>query len=120
MHRISRRPPPYAHATTLARLWETLLAYGVDQPHGKAEPRQTAQWIPHIEDERERYRAWLTESVYTGLYTSEPDVMLRAYVQAASYAERMAGMRDEPGAYMRDCVAELRMRVEGFFLYGEG
>ncbi len=120
MNRITRRPPPYEHTATLNRLWTTLVAYGVNQPDpSHPAPRQTLQWLPLIEDERERYRAWLVESTFTGLHTSEPDVMLRAYVQAASYVESMRARGDEPGSYMHDCVAALRSRVESFFLYRE-
>lgn len=102
---------------TLNRLWETLLALGVQNEL----PRQGMQLMPLVGDgdATAQRNAYLVESLFTGLYTSERDTMLRCWVQAHGYAEVLKATGHNPGAYLCDRVTELRGRVEGHFLRGE-
>lgn len=114
---------PRADQRTLDRLWETLVGFGVINPNdatAPAEPRQTSQLLPCIEDTTEHYRAFLTESLFTGLFTGHRDIMLRCYVQAEGYAQRLRGIGYEPGSFVWDKLGELRRRVEDHLLYGKG
>ncbi len=108
--------PPVACHATVNRLWETLIAFGMP---ADAKPSQCMQAVPRQQDIREQYRAWLVECLYTGLTTGERDILLRAYVQARGYQQRLRGMSDEPGAWLCDCIDSLQQRVELHFLRGE-
>ena len=111
---MERKVEAYAGGKyTLQRLWETLVSMGID-PNERW--RQCGQFIPAPEDKRARLELFLTESLFTGLYTSEQDIALRCWPQAVGYAEALAAMGHEPGSYLRDLIGELRNRVEKHFI----
>lgn len=101
---------------TLDRLWNTLIEMGMD-PEEK--PRAFGQHVPAPCDRVECLKLFLVESLFTGLYTTDPSILLRCWPQAAAYANTLQALGHEPGYYLRDRVAELRNRVEGHFLRDE-
>lgn len=96
--------------STLTRLWDELRVAGVE-----GDPRLTLQLLPYGCDKR----AYLIEALFTGLYTTFPDILIRCWVQAHGYCEALAARGEEPGAWLRDQLSLLRCRAEGHFLRGE-
>lgn len=101
---------------TLESLWNELQQNGIAVGE---KPRQTAQAVPYIAGEVEQTRLFFLESLYTGLYTSEADVMMRAYVQAHGYMQALKALKCWPDSHKHDLLANLRNRVEQHFLRGE-
>jgi hypothetical protein len=104
-------------AHVLERLWTELRAHGIGSASG---PRQSGQNVPLIEgNPTEQTRFYFLESLYTGLYTQEQDILLRAYVQAHGYSEALRARGYWLGAYEHDLLTYLRNRCERHFLRGE-
>jgi hypothetical protein len=109
--------------STLARLWRECRANGIGED---SNPRQSMQTVPFLDpsDDRasarvDQCRLYMLESLFTGLYTSEADTLLRSYVQAHGYVQAMGAYGHFQAAYYQDLLRELRARVEGHFLRGE-
>jgi hypothetical protein len=65
--------------------------------------------VKALESEPERYECWLTESLLTGLTTTDPLIAFRCSLQASAYREKLPG---RGGSRLCDAFMELRNRVE--------
>jgi hypothetical protein len=63
----------------------------------------------------ERYEAWLTESLLTGLTSPDRLIAYRCSLQAAAYRGRLS---NRGGAGLSDAFLELRNRIESFLKEG--
>jgi hypothetical protein len=107
---------------TLARLWRECREAGIGED---SNPRESMQRTPFLDPAEgphmrvEQCRLYMLESLFTGLYTSEADTLLRSYVQAHGYVQAMGAYGHFQAAYYQDLLRDLRARCEGHFLRGE-
>ena len=99
----------------LDKLWATLGEMG----RINSDPRQASQLVKWPEGKLELTKAYLIESLFTGLYTTRPDILIRCWPQAHGYFEVLVVLGEHPGAYLYDVLSTLRDRVESHFLRGE-
>ena len=101
----------------LERLFEECLENGIGE---RAYPKRMSHTVPFVpENPAEQCRLYMLESLYTGLSTDKPDIMMRAYVQAHGYIAALGAYGKFQGAYYQDLLRSLRGRVEAHFLRGE-
>ncbi len=102
---------------TLDRLWALCREHGVGEDGA---PRRALQTTPFLPDNPlEQTRCYMLESLFTGLYTLEPAIALRSYVQAHGYVGVMGARGEHQPAHIQDALRELQCRVEDYFLRGE-